>query len=206
MATIAPKKTPSGRFARLPKWLRWAIDVYLDFVPYVSNHIVGHIPIHAFRLWFYRTFLRWRIGCDTSILERMRILGCPGGVTIGNNTAIGIDFYVAGAGIAGELIIGNNVNIAMQVFVALGSHNLDPRGDFGFYNLPVVVEDYAVIYARATLVGCRIGRGAVVLPGAVVHGDVPPFTIVGGVPARPLGKREPAVDPQYHLKWHWRFH
>ena len=80
------------------------------------------------------------------------------------------------------------------------------RKNFEIIKFSVVVEDHAVVFARATLVGCRIGRGAVVLPGAVVYKNVPPFTIVGGNPAKPLGKRRPQIDPQYRLKWHWRFH
>lgn len=201
------EKPGGGRLARLPQWVRWLVDLWLDLVAYVANHIVGHIPIHAFRLWFYRTFLGWEIGADSSIHERLRLFTFSrGGVTIGSTTIIGADFQVIGAGIGGKLIIGDNVNIAMQVLVALGGHELDPRKNFDIIKFPVVVEDHAVVFARATLVGCHIGRGAVVLPGAVVYKNVPPFTIVGGNPAKPLGKRRPQIDPQYRLKWHWRFH
>jgi acetyltransferase-like isoleucine patch superfamily enzyme len=52
---------------------------------------------------------------------------------------------------------------------------------------PVVIEDDAWIGAKATILkGVRIGRGAIVAAGAVVTSDVAPFTLVAGVPARPL--------------------
>ena len=49
------------------------------------------------------------------------------------------------------------------------------------------VEDGALIGMHATVMnGAVVGKNAVVAAGAVVHRDVPPFTVVGGVPARIL--------------------
>jgi acetyltransferase-like isoleucine patch superfamily enzyme len=50
---------------------------------------------------------------------------------------------------------------------------------------PVVIEDGVWLGARVTVLkGVTIGEGAVVAAGAVVTKDVPPRTVVGGVPAR----------------------
>ena len=49
----------------------------------------------------------------------------------------------------------------------------------------IVVEDDVWIGARAIIMsGVKIGQGAVVAAGAVVSKDVPPYAIVGGVPAK----------------------
>lgn len=56
---------------------------------------------------------------------------------------------------------------------------------------PVVIEDDVLIGANAVILeGVRVGRGAVVAAGAVVIADVPPETVVAGVPARVIKRKD----------------
>ncbi|MDR1680986.1 MAG: 2,3,4,5-tetrahydropyridine-2,6-dicarboxylate N-acetyltransferase [Prevotellaceae bacterium] len=56
---------------------------------------------------------------------------------------------------------------------------------------PVIVDDDVVVGANAVVLeGVRIGRGAVVAAGAVVTEDVPPETVVAGIPARPIKRKD----------------
>lgn len=56
----------------------------------------------------------------------------------------------------------------------------------------VVIEDDVWLGANVVVTaGVRIGRGAIVAADAIVTRDVPPYTIVGGVPAKPIKSRFP---------------
>ncbi|MBA3329248.1 MAG: hypothetical protein H0T43_13200 [Solirubrobacterales bacterium] len=79
-----------------------------------------------------------------------------------------------------------------------GNHAWDEPGtvrEIGMAEADVVVEEGGVVSANAVVVGCRIGRYALVGANAVVIRDVPDFAIVVGVPARVVGHR-PAVDDE----------
>lgn len=73
----------------------------------------------------------------------------------------------------------------------------DNRGDI------VVGNDVWIGYEAVILAGVTIGDGAVVGARAVVTRDVPPYTIVGGVPAKPIRKRfsDDVVQRLLELKW-----
>lgn len=63
----------------------------------------------------------------------------------------------------------------------------DNKGDI------VIGNDVWIGYEAVILSGVTVGDGAVIGTRAVVTKDVPPYTIVGGVPARPIRRR---FDPQ----------
>jgi maltose O-acetyltransferase len=135
---------------------------------------------------------------------------------IGRSTSIhrGCRFYMAEKiNIADHCVINREVlldgrmglRIAANTSVSEGAQILtlehDPNSPtFETRGALVTIGEHAFIGARAlVLPGVVIGEGAVVAAGAVVTKDVAPFTIVGGVPARPIGKRR--TDLSYEINY-----
>jgi putative colanic acid biosynthesis acetyltransferase WcaF len=160
--------------------------------------LAGRVPSHRFRRWYYR-----RAGLvipESSALHWRARFYFPSGLTVGHHTTLGNDgFYDARSGIT----IGDSVNIAAEVNIFTREHDVQSP-DFAEIGGPVVIGDHAYLGSRVTVLpGVTIGRGAVVASGAVVTGDVAEFTIVGGVPARPIGER--TRDLHYRLGYAKRF-
>lgn len=102
-----------------------------------------------------------------------------------------------------RLRIGSFCSIAEDVvFILNGEHALRSMTTFPLrafvLGMPemyrggrdIVVEDDVWIgHGALILPGVRIGKGSVVAAGAVVTGDIAPYAIVGGIPARQLGTR-----------------
>ncbi len=88
------------------------------------------------------------------------------------------------------------------------SYDLGPEDDMDFFewrraHRVVLGHDVWIGHGATVLPGVTIGTGAVVGAGAVVSKDVPPFTIVGGVPAKPIRERFPQEvrDGLLALSW-----
>lgn len=156
-------------------------------------HRVGHVPSHYTRRFFYR-FGGMKIGKGSTI-HMGAIFYDIRNISIGEDSIIGERVVLDGRH---KLIIGNHVDIASEVMIYNGQHDIhDPefKGEFA----QVQIKDYVFIGPRAIILpGITIGRGAIVGAGAVVTKDVPDFSIVGGVPAKIIGERK-AKELNYRL-------
>lgn len=116
--------------------------------------------------------------------------GSAGRIRIGDDCYLNQHVYIDAAD---QVSIGNGVSIGHHVVIITSDHEIGPPGRRAgaMKSAPVRVEDGAWIAAGATLLpGVTVGKGAVVAAGAVVARDVPPNTLVGGVPARFLRSLE----------------
>ena len=135
------------------------------------------------------------IGKNSSIAPGALI---QGNVTLGENCSVQAYSVLVGYGNAenrtGEIRIGNNVRIAPHVMMIAANHvyrdptvpicqqGLDPKH--------IVIEDDVWIAGRVNiLAGVTVGKGSVIAAGAVVTKDVPPYSVMAGVPAKKIKDR-----------------
>lgn len=129
-----------------------------------------------------------------AILHVYNFRGLPhSGIEIGCDSLVGEYTVIRGQG---GVKIGNRVYTSPMTQLIAVNHVFDdpqkPFVDQGITAQGIVVEDDVWLGAAAIVTdGVRIGRGAVVAAGAVVAQDVPPHTVVGGVPARVLREIRP---------------
>jgi acetyltransferase-like isoleucine patch superfamily enzyme len=161
----------------------------------------------------------WHLRGATSVGARVRTLGRPrivneGQLYIGNDVLLrSVHIPIELATEPGALLrigdgcsINYGVSIGSTLSVEIGRRvRIGPLVmivDSEFHDLyqrsrrppsrPVVIEDDVWITAKATVLpGVRIGRGSVVGASAVVTRDVAPFTVVAGIPAKPVKHLDP---------------
>jgi acetyltransferase-like isoleucine patch superfamily enzyme len=101
--------------------------------------------------------------------------------------------YGVSIGVMGSVTLGDRVRLGPYVMIIDSEFHDVYERDKRAPPRPVVLEDDVWVGAKASVLpGVRIGRGSVVGTGAVVTCDVPPFTIVAGVPAREVKRLDPS--------------
>ena len=132
----------------------------------------------------------------------------PTMIKIGDHCSINHNNIFQAGRQTGTITLGNHVLTAANVMFVAYSHAYDTREipiiDQGYYDAPIVVEDDVWIgFGAIILAGVTIGRGAIIGAGSVVNKDVPPYAIVGGVPAKVIKYRfDPAtVESLLAIKW-----
>ena len=169
-----------------------------DFVDYVGL-VIGYIPIHALRLFYYRKILKVTIGKNTSIHRCCQIR--KGSIVIGNNVIIGENALLDGSR---GIHIEDNVNFSSSVSVYTLQHDYNSP-TFDIIGGPVLIKKNSWISSNSTILpNVTIGEGAVVGAMCLVNKDVPEYTLVGGVPFTIIKDRP--RDIQYKLNYHKTFH
>jgi galactoside O-acetyltransferase len=134
-----------------------------------------------------------RIGCDFSAMRNCSLRAELGSLAIGNRVALNVNVAID-ASLGGTIRIGDDVLIGPNVVIRASDHAYAdaerPIRQQGHSSGQIVLEDDIWLAASVVVTaGVRIGKGAVVAAGAVVTKDVEAWSVVAGVPARPVGVR-----------------
>ena len=159
---------------------RWFIRLLAPLYQHRGRHSVIHGSVRMDTPPYRQFFLG-----DYSVIESFCCINnAVGDVVIGHHTRIGLHNTVIG-----PVTIGNHVNLAQGITMTALNHNFEDSkkriDEQGISTSPVTIEDDVWIGANAVVLpGVTIGSHSVVAAGAVVTKDVPPHSLVAGVPAK----------------------
>lgn len=169
---------PKGQ-ARPRLWVSWFVNPFIHkkhrLAAIRSNVRMDVLPFNAFSL-----------GAHSTIESFSVVNNGVGAVTIGDHCTVGI-----GSVVIGPVSIGSDVIIAQHVVMS-GLNHVYEDITLPIHRQPVttrliVIEEECWIGANAVITaGVTIGKHSVVAGGSVVTKDVPPYSVVGGNPARIL--------------------
>ncbi len=171
--------------------IRFAENLHLGHGCYIDENVYIHAAPHGVQIG------RNTIVMHGAILHVYNFRNLPqAGISIGEDCLIGEYSVIRGQG---GVTIGNRVYTSpMSQIISVNHVFNDPTRPFidqGITAEGIVVEDDVWLGAASVITdGVRIGKGAVVAAGAVVTNDVPPHTVVGGVPAKVIKKIEKNHD------------
>ena len=182
-------------FKKNPKWknfIDWIIMNQVEtrprwFIRILSplyQHRGKHSVIHSSVRMDTPPYRKFSLG-DYSVIESFACINnAVGDVIIGNYTRIGLHNTIIG-----PVTIGHHVNLAQGITVTALNHkfeNPDIRIDEqGVSTKPVVIGNDIWVGANAVILpGVTIGDHSVIAAGAIVTKDVPPHSLVAGVPAK----------------------
>lgn len=164
-----------------PRW-------FMRLLAPLYQHRGKHSVIHRSARMDTPPYRLFSLG-DYSVIESFACINnAVGDVVIGDHTRIGLHNTIIG-----PVEIGNNVNLAQGITVTALNHNFSDTNkridEQGVSTNSVTIEDDVWVGANAVILpGVTIGEHCVVAAGAIVTKDVPPHSLVAGVPAKVIKK------------------
>lgn len=163
--------------------LRFADHIKLGHGVYLDENVYLHACPHGIEIG-PRTIVM-----HGAVLHVYNFRDMPqSGIKIGSDSLIGEYSVIRGQG---GVQIGDRVYTSPFTQIIAVNHVFDnpnqPFVEQGITAEGIIIEDDVWLGAGVIITdGVRVGKGAVVAAGAVVTKDVPPHTVVGGVPAKPI--------------------
>ena len=160
-----------------PRW-------FMRLLAPLYQHRGKHSVIHRSARMDTPPYRLFSLG-NYSVIESFACINnAVGDVIIGDHTRIGLHNTIIG-----PVDIGSHVNLAQGITVSALNHNFSDTkkriDEQGVSTNQVTIEDDVWVGANAVILsGVTIGEHCVVAAGAVVTKDVPPHSLVAGVPAK----------------------
>ena len=177
------KQKGKGSYLLQILWTIVSFQLFIDLskllVYYCVNHTLG-----------LRTA---KIGKSSNVHATV-ILRQANNIEIGEGCLINHNNVLQAGKVNAKIRIGNYVHTGANVMIIAFNHAFDTREKptikQDYYDASVIIEDDVWIGGGSIiLAGVTIGKGAIIAAGAVVNKDVPPYSIVGGIPAKIIKQR-----------------
>ena len=158
----------------------------------IQVHLAFHLIIDVILAFCYK---KQMISCGHHVTFKPSTSNIKGIENMSFGNYVRIHKYATLFSTDAKLIIGNKVALGPKVTIMTGNHATDTIGTFMWdvhknrsdLDKDVIIEDEIWVGSNVTILcGAHISRGCVVAAGAVVNKYIPPYSIVGGVPAKVL--------------------
>ena len=168
-----------------------------NIVYFIYYLLIANLPhgrycklINIIRSYYVCSFMKIGKYHKNTRIQNNVYFSSNGKVTIGENCQINENVFIQGAIIGDHVMIAPNVSILSNVKdisridIPMNMQGWKEKGK------KVVIESDVWVGRNAVIMpGVKVCQGSVIGAGSVVTKDVPPYSIVGGVPAKVVSKR-----------------
>ena len=198
---------------KIKKYIKYILIEIRSWVEFFINNIPGNLGF-SLRKNYYKIFFNGIL--DNCRIQRGFIAECSKNIYFGNNIYIGYDCKIFASEDSriligdnftcnsnvminsrglGEIRIGNNVLIGPNSVLRSNNHNFKistkPINQQGMSGGNITIGDDVWIGSNVVILpNIKIGKGSVIAAGAVVTSNVSQFKIMGGIPAKEIGRRD----------------
>ena len=168
-------------------------------IDFLAKILTFWMPIKTLRKSFRKKILTFFYGYQ--VINNAKSIGkgfiCSGYSRVNKNTKLSEHVCFNGMNIMGEgnVSIGKYFHSGIECLIITQNHNYD-NGiaipyDSTYVHKNVEIGDFVWLGSRVMILpGTRIGEGAIIQGGSVVHGEIPPYAIAGGNPAKVFKYRD----------------